>query len=640
MDDAKQQSLENQNSLEEEKLDSPLNDNDAKAYDYAAQNLLQIPIEKTNLKNSVQNTLTRGGLRVRSKTKLPKSAKPKKSAPKNRQTAKLKTFLTGLLIAIFCFLISYGTLFYLNQQEYSFLRLSQTLKENIWLMLFIIAIVSCVMTILLVFLLYIIKFLNSWVTSGQLRQKNAIKKDKRPSALASQPSPANFSNNLATEKTEEQTTAQTKASPLQQGQPNAHLQTEVNIETAEEKIPKPLGAETLVKQYDDWNSWQFHFSLQFLLRRKLVYRLQSLAAIFVSLLSIVLAMSYVVDILPIALLFFALFLLAGIFFLIYLRNQYVTNQEHIFQSMLQQIYQYSSPTNSYNQLNAVNMLYALAFTEARYFQKRVIIEFQNILKLTRSSWYQTKYNNSPSILVEEVLRKLLSAVNFRQLLAYKQIIHIPMFFRCNLLREYLYHGLFLKSFQSFQAFRSQATVSLLSQMGEENQPRKENRRAKSPFVLENYYLVGMNLSNLRVKEAHFQNCQLSRSNWANSDLSDCNISSCRLEQAIFYRSSWRRFLWTANTACDLEFEHCLFLQGNLKYCNLGGIQSNNSWKLQHCLLQECDLNHSVLYIETWQSVKASSCKWNGALLYLEAEFYTVDTENLANILGNRLQIKA
>ena len=399
---------------------------------------------------------------------------------------------------------------------------------------------------------------------------------------------------------------------------------------------------------------QFRFQLQFLLGKKAEYRLQKLLVIGSSLIAALLALVFLLphfnsglnygpnwgisrDIF-VALLFGAGFLWAGNLCALVLRNQYKQGMESRFQGALQQLYQAPGPSNVYSQLNAVHTLYALAFVEAGGFQQQVLSEFQNILKLTRSSWYQSTYSSYPSVLVEEVLRRLLSAADFRQFLPDKanngQTDKRRPGKMMQLWQKWQFYRLFLRDFQTFRAFREGATVSLLSQISNDGLPKRippnrktTNDRLPSRFVLKNYYLVGVNLSKLRIQEAHFQNCQLSHSNWANSDISDCSLSSCLLDQAILYGSAWRRFLWNTNTARELELEDSFLLQGNIEHCNLQGTQNRRmaqigkGWSMQHCLLRECQLSHSIFLLDNWQGVTASGCEGYSTLLSLRGQLF-------------------
>ena len=408
---------------------------------------------------------------------------------------------------------------------------------------------------------------------------------------------------------------------------------------------------------------QFPFQLQFLLGKKAEYRLQKLLVSGSSLLGLLLALVTLPGLDPnmkasAALLFGAGLLWVGSLCAMILRNQYKQGMESRFQSALQQLYHSPGPSNAYSQLSAVHTLYALAFVEAGNFQQQVLSEFQNILKLTRSSWYQSTYSNYPSVLVEEVLRRLLSAVDFRQFLpgqTKKQKGSKAM----QLWQKWRYYRLFLHNFQTFRAFCEGSTVSLLSQIPNNGISQVTARSGHNPrFILKNYYLVGINLSGLRIQEAHFQNCQLSHSNWTHSDVSDCSLSSCLLDQAIFYRSAWRRFLWNTNTARELELEDSFLLQGNIERCNLQGTQSRRmgqmgkGWSMQHCLLRECRLSHSIFLLDNWQGVTASGCEGYSTLLSLRGRLFhweqsatepaesgapNADTER-AN-LGRHLEIK-
>ena len=609
MDDIKktEENLKNKSTGQDSKNhDSSITANTVEEYDYTSQNLLLASLREPDILTA--KPLTK---RVEDTNEATEAKQmPQQINHTSYRQRKIAVWFFGIIIAALCFLFSYGFLSYLHRQADIFLWLREFGNRSFFLILLTISLVSLLLTLFLPVLLYGIKTLFCQIRLG-------------------------FSSFRSSQRSQTEYKG-TKEMPVFSASPPKSKGEPIEEEPAENIEFKPM-----LKSYEtEYRSQRFYFSMQFLLRKKWIYFFQSF---IIGLLSVFCASGtfFSIDLFPIAILFAVVILIFSAFFLLLIRNQYMQGLENLFQSMVQQIYQNFSPTNSYNQLNAVNMLYALAFVEAVAFQERVTVEFQSILKLTRSSWYQTKYSNSPSILVEEALRRLLSAINFRQLLFGETNVGKASFLllRRHFLRDWCYHFLFLKYFQSFQSFRDHATVSLLSHMGK---ARKQNRmpRAGVHFVLENYYLVGINLSKLRIKEAHFQNCQLSHSTWANSELIDCSISSCRFDQVILYRSDWRRFLWTANTAREIDVEYCSFLQGNFKYCNLQGIQSGNHWKMQHCFLQECSLNHSTFCIDNWSNIKASNCNWHGVLLSFKEQLYSMETDNLIEILKGRLEIKS
>ncbi|WGK68717.1 pentapeptide repeat-containing protein [Candidatus Haliotispira prima] len=667
-------------------------DPEIEEFDYTAQTMLQAPIETSyRWKDPLRNAFA--------------GKSNRKAGRSGAGRSKRSLFFASLTLAFFCFLLTYGiaSLFYLQvplpEHDLSLLQYLRRLlaysQGNILLILFFIAFFSIAVTASIILLFQSVRKLQRIFRQGikPLPAKHPVSepmnaglsphfvqpqtgRDREREHKPQTPQASSFAteeNTLGrpdvgtTEPVDPETVPDgsvpdkvQKAGFIRALKSSAEAKTKTRPEAA--STPGRPNQEARQHYDTEQQNEQFYSSLKFLLRKKWNYSLQSLMTILSGLLCILLTISYLGQIIsPLLWLFGAVFLMVSTLSLTILRNQYIQSMETLFQSTLLQIYQYSGPTNSYNQLHAVNMLYAFAFAEARYFQNRVIAEFQNILKLTRSSWYQTKYNNSPSILVEEALRKWLSAVDFRQLLfankstAFTGSPDRPAIFSKQIrhLHEWLYYLLFLKDFQKLGAFRDQATVSLLSRTDANgpgsDYPRNYSDKTNRPggylpphFVLENYYLVGINLSNLRITEAHFRDCQLSHSNWTNSDLSDCSISSCHLDQIILYQSCWRRFLWHANTAREIDIEQCFFLQGNIKYCNLQGIQSrqDSGWKMQHCLLQECDLNHSTFCLDGWQNVKASGCGWNSTLLSLNGELYHRQSEELPPALDKHLQIKA
>ncbi len=675
---------------------------ESQEYDYTAQSMLQAPLEKPvpwHKRRFRQKRIFRGPQKSRQSQHRPKEAgeHPQSDNPcsdhslnnkamafQDRGAERHRHFPGVLLLAaaLLSFLLSYGltSLFHLLSSgvggsgffaRTAFLRhfLVQS-RQNVLLLLLLLALISsCIMGLLLLLLPLLRK------SRRVLRQKQQSSQAQSTASVPGEVPHGEVPHGEVPHVVWQAASRQSGEAKLPEEQKSGEIDKKVMPSggltgtqsgakhSGAPKVPRQSFTRRIkVTQQYEQQSGPFYFSLKFLLHKKSVYVLQSLLTGLFDLVCILFALGFPGQLTrPLVLLFALGFLLIGTLYLIILHNQYIQGMENLFQSTLQQIYQHSSPTNSYNQLNAANMLYAFAFVEARYFQSRVITEFQNILKLTRSSWYQTQYSNSPAILVEEVLRKLLSAVDFQQLLLngpHSQSSgtvpgQLPIFSsQERRLREWTYYCLFLKNFQSLRAFRDRATVSLLSQMrsGGRSNLRSEGARSKSGsqgqrmphFVLENYYFVGINLSQLRIKEAHFQNCQLSHSTWAHSELSDCSISSCRLDQIILYRSRWRRFLWTGNTAREIDVEQSSFLQGNIKYCNLQGTQSQSgsNWRVQHCLLQECDLNHSVFCLDSWQSVQASSCSWGSTLLSIDGELYHWEAEELAAVLGKCLQIKA
>ena len=614
----------------------------------------------------------------------------------------LNNLWAGLALAALCFLLSYGfaSLFYLNRQVQASGGLSLKLiaeysQNNILILLFLVASISCLMTLLFLALSAAGRKLSLLVRSGFSLRKfparpepesavqngvntfSEMRYSSAPAAAAQNAELGSDDNRLAQDPQPEITTntawpgiEELEDTDVPLFAPHSgeqlHSQAEDNTTPASTEDPT-VGDPTLLpptQYYDIENrNGQFYANLHFLLHKKFSLYVQGFTVVLSSLACALITLGFLGQV-PGKLLFLfsILFLFIGALFTLILRNQYSQGMEALYQNLLQQIYQHSSPTNSYKQLDAISMLYGLAFVEARYFQARVIAEFQNVLKLTRSSWYQARYSQSPSILVEEVLRKLLSAVDFcHLLLGGRTKPDTATFYSTmqNLFREWLYHRLFLKDFQKFGAFRHHATVGLLSHMDKLrqasgsrtsldkppnglSQPPVQDQRILPYFVLENYYLVGTNLSKLRVTEAHFQNCQLSHSNWSGSKLSDCSISSCHLDQVILYRSSWRRFLWAGNTAREIDVEHCSFLQGNLRDCDLQGIQNplDSHWHLRHCLLQECRLGNSTISIDCWQNVKASSCDWSSTLLSIAGELYSPESEAETETLSKHLEIKA
>ena len=440
-----------------------------------------------------------------------------------------------------------------------------------------------------------------------------------------------------------------QAEPPEVCYPNAARHTAEPEQPQESRESKESGELEEPKEQSEW-SGRFSLQLQFLLGKKAEYRRQRLLVIGFGLLGALLALAAALPALPgpsgfrvfAALLFGTGFAFGGKLCAMLLRGQYKQGMESRFHSALQQLYQPPHPAGAHNQTRAVHTLYALAFVEAESFEQPVHREFQNILKQTRNPWYQNTYSECPSVLVEETLRCLLSAVDFGRLstlwagkAAQKQNRQTGIATKtARLWQQWRYYKLFLKNFQTFRAFREGATVSLLNCIPNENISPKAVRRKKGQkrgrFVLENYYFVGVNLSGLRITEAHFQNCRLIRSNWAHSDTSDCSLSSCLLDQAILSGSSWRRFLWNANTAREAELEGSFLLQGNIECCDLQGTQNRTGtgWIMRHCLLRECRISHSVFLLDNWQGVTASGCEGHSTLISLRGQLCA--WENLEN----------
>lgn len=276
----------------------------------------------------------------------------------------------------------------------------------------------------------------------------------------------------------------------------------------------------------------------------------------------------------------SLLLLCGLLAIIGLQHR--QSLEHSYQNALQLLYQ----GNSVGQRSAINELCALVIFAPQTYQRQVLRHFLGILGQTQESWYQHRYASKPSVLVQSILRVLVSSIKLDSLQRLDGLYSNVM--------QWLYR-------RKFELAKGEA-VNLFNQ--------------EKSLKLSNLYLVGADFSGLRLAEVSVHNCQLSQSLWAYSVISDFSILDSQLDQADLRNSEWRRAYFQNALMRELLVERTFMLQVNIEGCNIQGLRNHADAPLamEHCLIQDSDLRRSQLFLHKWTSVRLVSTLLMGVLM--------------------------